>query len=63
MSDAQHKTLVDLIQYRAATSPDKLAYAFLEPELRTQLTYAELDRRARAVAAALQARVECGSRI
>lgn len=51
------KTLVDLARHRAQHQPDQPAYTFLldgESEEAT-LTYAQLDRRARAIAARLQA--------
>jgi len=49
------KTLVDLLQSRAATSPARRAYTFLaEDAEREQLTYAELDVRARALGARLR---------
>jgi acyl-CoA synthetase (AMP-forming)/AMP-acid ligase II/acyl carrier protein len=51
-----HPTLVDLLRNRAAHVPQKLAYAFLQDgeadEVR--ISYGELDRRARAIAAWLQ---------
>ncbi len=49
-------TLVELLRWRAAHQPDRLAYAFLEDgETETQrVTYGELDRQARAVAAWLE---------
>ena len=50
-------TLVDLLHYRAQYQPEKKAYIFLEngeTESGT-LTYGELDRQARAIAAQLQA--------
>ena len=57
-------TLVDLLRERAGREPDRLAYTYLAnddgEELR--LTYAEVDARARAIAAALQRRVGQGER-
>ncbi len=49
-------TLVDLLHYRAQYQPDKQAYIFLENgETESgSLTYGELDRQARAIAAQLQ---------
>lgn len=49
-------TWVDLTRYKAREHPDRLAYIFLEDgETETaRLTYGELDRRARAIAAWLQ---------
>ncbi|HEY9646599.1 MAG TPA: fatty acyl-AMP ligase [Chroococcidiopsis sp.] len=49
-------TLVDLLRWRASNQPDKLAYTFLV-DGKTEgpsLTYAELDRYARAIGALLQ---------
>src|SRR5271167_4581653 len=49
-------TLVEVLRWRALHQPDRLAYAFLldgETE-EVRLTYAELDHRARAIAAQLQ---------
>ncbi|MEJ2150129.1 MAG: fatty acyl-AMP ligase, partial [Chloroflexota bacterium] len=64
--DADHSpaTLVDLLRWRVNTSPEKLAYAFLEDgETETaRVTYAELDRQARATAAWLQGLGAAGER-
>ncbi len=52
-------SLVEILRWRAQHQPDRLAYRFLnfpgegEPEV-TTLTYAELDRKARAIGALLQ---------
>jgi acyl-CoA synthetase (AMP-forming)/AMP-acid ligase II len=49
-------TIVELLRYRALSQPDQLAYTFLadrETEGERQ-TYADLDRRARAIGASLQ---------
>jgi acyl-CoA synthetase (AMP-forming)/AMP-acid ligase II len=57
-------TLVELVRLRAAEQPLRRAFTFLvdgEAEEST-LTYGELDRRARAIAAALQARGAAGER-
>jgi amino acid adenylation domain-containing protein len=51
------RSLVELLRWRAARQPDRLAYTFLldgETE-EASLTYGELDEKARAVAARLQA--------
>jgi acyl-CoA synthetase (AMP-forming)/AMP-acid ligase II len=64
-SPAPFSTVTELLRYRAARTPDRLAYEFLtdgEPE-GPRLTYGELDRRARAVAAALQSSVAAGERV
>ena len=53
--EPQFSTLVDLLRYRAKHQPDKTAYIFLHNgETETnRLTYAELDRQARSIAACL----------
>ncbi len=55
---AEVRTLVDLLQWRADDRPDKHAYSFLaDGEVETQrLTFGELDRQARTIAANLQER-------
>jgi 8-amino-7-oxononanoate synthase len=57
-------TLVDLLRFRASDQPDALAYRFLvdgEDDV-SELTYKELDRRSRAIAALLQSSVAPGER-
>src|SRR5687768_3254484 len=58
-------TLIDLLRWRAANQPDRSGYTFLSDGEREEecLTYAELDRRARAVAAKLQPLVVQGERV
>jgi len=59
------ETLVELLRHRAANLPEQIAYTFLadgEKDARSW-TYGELDRRARAVAAHLQAEQAPGSRV
>ncbi|XYI03749.1 amino acid adenylation domain-containing protein [Sorangium sp. So ce1128] len=58
-------TLVGLLRYRATEQPDRLAYTFLlDGETQeTTLTYAQLDRRARAVGATLESRGARGERV
>lgn len=58
------KTLVDLLRIRADTSPHAEAYYFLATgkEQASHLTYWELDRRARAIAAYLQSLAYTGER-
>ena len=58
-------TLIDLLRWRSETQPDHAAYTFLTDGEREEecLTYAELDRRARAVAAKLQSVVVQGERV
>ncbi|WP_437338558.1 amino acid adenylation domain-containing protein [Sorangium sp. So ce394] len=63
-SGAAFETLVELGRGRAACFGDELAYSFLvdgESE-RLDVTFAEIDRRARAVGAALQAIAAAGER-
>jgi acyl-CoA synthetase (AMP-forming)/AMP-acid ligase II len=58
------RTLVDLIRMRARLQPEFVGYRFLpDGDSRAlELTYAELDRQARAIAARLQSRVPRGGR-
>lgn len=60
----EFSTLVELLRFRADTQPDKQAFAFLRDgeEEDGRLTYGELDRQARAIAAALQAQATQGQR-
>ncbi|MBH3428630.1 non-ribosomal peptide synthetase [Pseudomonas alkylphenolica] len=57
-------TLVQALVQRAAHSPDRVALRFLadDPLDEAVLTYQDLDTRARAIAAALQARTQVGDR-
>ena len=57
-------SLVDLLRTRAAEQPDAPAFVFLrDGDIEdARLTWSELDRRSRTIAAALQARVPAGSR-
>ena len=50
--NVDHSTLVDLLGWRAANQPDRLGYTFLAngEEEEINLTYAELDFNARAIA-------------
>jgi acyl-CoA synthetase (AMP-forming)/AMP-acid ligase II len=58
-------SVVDLLRTRAAQAPDHLAYLFLEDgeDRESRVSYAELDRRARAIAVELCGRVQPGSRV
>jgi len=58
------ETLVDLLRERAAVHGDRLAFVFLEDGAveNQRITYAELDERARAVAARLQEITAAGER-
>jgi acyl-CoA synthetase (AMP-forming)/AMP-acid ligase II len=58
-------TLTDLLRWRALEQPEQCAYMFLkdgETE-EVRLTYGELDRQARAIAAHLQSLGACGERV
>jgi natural product biosynthesis luciferase-like monooxygenase protein len=62
---AQPETLVDILCRRARIQPDRLAYTFLadgENEEK-RLTYGEMDRRARSIAALLQSLGGAGERV
>jgi amino acid adenylation domain-containing protein len=58
-------SLVELLRWRASVQPDRLAYTFLEDgeTKEVSLTYAELDRKARAIAALLQSVKATGERV
>ncbi len=60
----QFSTLIELLQYRAKEQPDDLAYQFLVDGKKegTAYTYADLDERARAIAALLQQQEAKGER-
>ncbi|HEU4963755.1 MAG TPA: MupA/Atu3671 family FMN-dependent luciferase-like monooxygenase [Bacilli bacterium] len=59
----QTSTVVELLRMRATTQPDRLAYSFLlEEGGEDSLTYRELDVRARALAARMQAHGASGER-
>src|SRR6185369_478651 len=57
-------TFVEVLRARAAESPEALAYTFLDAagEEAATLTFADLDRRARTIAAHLQAQGAAGER-
>ncbi|GAB4244077.1 MAG: fatty acyl-AMP ligase [Stanieria sp.] len=59
-----YSNLVDLLNYRALDRPNQIAYRFLKDSKTesARLTYAELDRQARAIAAKLQSLIPAGSR-
>src|SRR5579863_6253937 len=63
--DFKPRTVVDALCYRAAHQPERRALAFLEDgEQETgQLTYADLDRRVRVIAAHLQNLRAAGERV
>lgn len=58
-------SLLDIVRDRARTAPDRQIFCFLdEGEFETErLTYAQLDRRAHAIAACLRERVVPGDRV
>lgn len=58
------QSMLEVLQTRASQSPDALAFAWLSDGLEEgpRLTYAELDRLARAIAVALRAAAEPGDR-
>src|SRR5262249_39817773 len=57
-------TLVELLRWRAALQSDQKAYTFLtKGKEELSLTYAELDRKARAIGAMLQRRDATGERV
>ncbi|MFD7659802.1 fatty acyl-AMP ligase [Actinosynnema sp. NPDC059797] len=62
--DAGPRTLVDVLRARAATEPDRRMFTYLgeDQEVAASLTAAELDRRARAIAAELRECAEPGDR-
>lgn len=60
----ENNTLIDVLRWRAEHQPDNIAYIFLgDGENETQsLTYAQLDKEARVIAAALQEQDAAGER-
>ncbi len=62
--DLSFDSFVDLLQSRSLQQPHKLAFTFLADGEKEEahLTYEELDLRAKAIAASLQARVSVGER-
>ena len=61
----QSSTLVEVLRGRACHQPERPAYTFLtdeEQQKEVHLTYRELDRRARAIAALLQSLGATGAR-
>lgn len=57
-------TLVEILRARAEATPERIAFTWLAAGERVdgELSYAQLDRRARAIAAALQSRARPGAR-
>jgi len=64
LPDITVSSLVELLQQRAASAPDRVAYRFLgDGEAgESRITYGELNLRARAIAASLQETGACGER-
>lgn len=60
----EFETIAEVLRWRASTQPDRLAFRFLvDGESQTaSITYAELDRQANEIAAALSARCKPGDR-
>lgn len=50
----QFQSLVEVLRFRAATSPQKITCTFLNKESEETMTYSDLDDHARAIAATLQ---------
>lgn len=62
-SDLSNQTMIELLASQAAAQPDKGAYLFLDDrDGVTEITFAELDRRARMIAARLQLELKPGDR-
>ncbi|MCI0492199.1 MAG: AMP-binding protein [Planctomycetes bacterium] len=56
-------TMIDVLVSQAAEQPDGIAYAFVDDrDGTTEITFSELDRRARAIAARLQLELKPGDR-
>jgi amino acid adenylation domain-containing protein/non-ribosomal peptide synthase protein (TIGR01720 family) len=55
-------SLVELLQQRAESAPERVAYRFLDDGETARITYGELDRRARSIAAHLQETGALGER-
>src|SRR5206468_7729245 len=59
---AETSTLVELLRKRATRQSQFRAYTFLNNDEESNLSYAELDRKARSIAALLQQHVKPGER-
>ena len=57
------KTIIDLLQNKLQATPDKVIFRFWQNEIVDELTFASLDRRAKAVAAQLQSVAAAGERV
>jgi acyl-CoA synthetase (AMP-forming)/AMP-acid ligase II len=62
---AKAQSLVEVMSLRAERTPEQVGYVFLKDGLNdeTSLTYGQLDRKARQIAAYLRERIEPGSRV
>jgi acyl-CoA synthetase (AMP-forming)/AMP-acid ligase II/acyl carrier protein len=61
--DTSFQTMIDLLQGQAADAADRTAYVFLDDrDGVTELTFADLDRRARVIASRLQLELSPGDR-
>ena len=60
-----HQTMIDVLRDRAAAQPDAPAFTFLDAGEHEEaaLTWGDIERRARAIAAAIQARIAPGARV
>ncbi|MEA5472135.1 fatty acyl-AMP ligase [Spirulina sp. 06S082] len=65
ITNTQHPTIIDLLCDRAEMTPDRLAFIGLQDGERAELrlTYGELERQARAIAAGLSSQMKVGERI
>src|ERR1044071_6995617 len=62
-NDLSNQTMIELLASQAAAQPDKGAYLFLDDrDGLSEITYVELDRRARMIAARLQLELKPGDR-
>jgi len=65
LPDTKFRTVTEILQFRGKIEPDKTAFIFLdngESEL-ARLTYGDLDKRARGIAASLQEIAQPGDRV
>ena len=58
-AEYRFSTLVEALQHWAATKPDAIAYTFLCGEDQEEITYKELDEKARIIAGWLQSQGDC----
>ncbi|STX48385.1 acyl-CoA synthetase [Legionella hackeliae] len=62
-SDTKCHTLIDLLDNRAKSTPDKIVYSFINNDIKEEITYSVLHERARTIAGMLKRRVRIGDRI